>query len=78
MSTSPEQLTLGRAFGGQSTPRSAPAAAWEHLALVASVLHRELERREAACRHQIGGFPVIEEVRAALDSVAALRGTLQS
>lgn len=43
---------------------------------IRGVLTRELERRESEAVHQVGGFPAVEEARAALEWLAELRTRL--
>lgn len=48
----------------------------EHLDFISAVLNRELVNREHRHKLQIDGFGPIEEIRAAIESVAALRSQL--
>lgn len=49
----------------------------QHIDFLSAVLNRELNNREHRHKLQIDGYAPIEEIRAAIESVAALRLTNQ-
>lgn len=65
------RVTLVPADAARRPPQAIPTPA-EHAYLIRTVLQRELNRLEEQAKAQVGSYTAAEEVRAALDSLAAL------
>lgn len=58
-----------------TTATAVPSAG--HVSLIRGFIQREIERRQLAGQNRVGGFPPIEEARAALDSLRAIEQSVE-